>query len=50
MSEANWNKIKLEVDKLTVRGSDVESKWSNLCEDTKEIVDHSIPLKTRKVK
>jgi len=50
MSEANWSKFKIEINKLKIRGLDIENKWSNLCDDIKESVEKSFPLKTRKVK
>ena len=50
MKERNWIVFNNSIYNLEPRGQDVETKWNNLLDDIKTIVDGSFPLKESKKK
>jgi len=48
MSERNWSNFSTQVTGLSIRGNNINEKWSTLCHDIKSIVDTSFPEKMSK--
>ena len=48
MKEFNWMMFNNKGINIDIRGSEVDSKWENLLEDVKKIVDESFQLKESK--
>jgi hypothetical protein len=45
MKETNWSTFSNSVRELTITGESIDDKWSNLCENIKNIVNSSFPEK-----
>jgi len=50
MKESNWCTFKSKISTLPIRGNNIESKWSNLLYDIKQIVIASFPEKQSNIK
>lgn len=48
MKDSNWMLFNHHTHNLTIRGINIEDKWSNLLSDIKSLVDDSFPLKESK--
>ena len=46
-NEINWTKFSTLLDGLSIRGQEIEEKWSLLLDDIKQIIEDSFPKKTR---
>jgi len=45
MKENNWNLFSERISTLSIRGMEINDKWSNLTSDIKKIVEDSFPEK-----
>jgi len=50
MREENWIKFRAEMDRITISGTNINEKWTNLLTDVKIAVENSFTIKTSKVK
>ena len=50
MSEQNWNKFSQKLNGISIRGDDINEKWSFLCVDMKSAVEISFPEKQSNLK
>ena len=50
MKEFNWMIFNNKVHNIDIQGNDIDSKWENLLEGVKKIVDDSFPLKESRKK
>ena len=48
MKDSNWMLFNHHTHNLTIRGTDIEDKWSNLLSDIKILVDESFPIRESK--
>ena len=48
MKDSNWMLFNHHTHNLTIRGTDIEDKWSNLLSDIKILVDESFPINESK--
>jgi len=48
MKEPNWNNFTNEIEKITIRGTNINEKWTNLTDDVKKAVEVSFPEKESK--
>jgi hypothetical protein len=45
MRDSNWNMFSDEISRLTIRGTSINEKWSNLTNDIKIAVNKAFPEK-----
>jgi len=50
MKESNWNTFHQKISIISIRGSNLNSKWSNLLYDIKQSITTSFPEKESKIK
>ena len=50
MNEYNWNKFSQSLHGISIRGTDINEKWSYLCEDIKTTIENSFPEKQINIK
>ena len=50
MNEHNWNKFSQNLNGISIRGTDINEKWSFLCADIKTSVERSFPEKQSNLK
>ena len=50
MKEGNWNTFANELTQLSIRGTSIDQKWTNLSDDIKKIVEKAFPEKKSNIK